>query len=158
MSAKRRGLGKGVDALFSAVEEEPPEAPEEPGLASSKLEDRSSKVEDRSSKVEVLSSESELEDKGSKLKVESSELEVNSSKLEGVSYNQDVMKIAIIEADKNPRITLWSPVSSAMLKYLRKTIPEFSISEEASLLLEEAIVRKYPDIYEGLKKEKDGVR
>lgn len=151
MSAKRWGLGKGVDALFSAVEEVPSEASEEPGIASSK-------VEDISSKVEVLSSESELEDRGSKLKVESSELGVNSSKLEGVSYNQDVMKIAIIEADKNPRITLWSPVSSAMLKYLRKTIPEFSISEEASQLLEEAIVRKYPGIYEGLKKEKEGGR
>jgi len=151
MSAKRRGLGKGVDALFSAVEDEPPEAPEEPSTASSK-------VEDKSSKVEVLSSESELDDKGSKLKVKSSELGVNSSKLEGLSYNQDKMKIAIMEADKNPRITLWSPVSSAMLKYLRKTIPEFSISEEASQLLEEAIVRKYPDIYEGFKKEKNGGR
>ncbi|MGD9566665.1 MAG: hypothetical protein AB7V64_11015 [Methanothrix sp.] len=151
MSAKRRGLGKGVDALFSAGEDEPAEASEDPGLASSKLEDKSSKLE-------VLSSESELEDRGSKLKVESSELEVKSSKLEGTSYNHDTMKIAIREADKNPRITLWSPVSSAMLKYLRKTIPEFSISEEASQLLEEAIVRKYPGIYEGIKKEKEGGR
>jgi hypothetical protein len=78
--------------------------------------------------------------------------------LEGLSYNQEVLKRSIQEADKNPRITLWSPISTAMLKYLRKTIPEFSISEEASILLEEAVTRKYPDLYEGLKKEKDRSR
>jgi hypothetical protein len=43
-----------------------------------------------------------------------------------------------------------------VLKYLSKTIPEFSISEEASTLLEEAITMKYPELYEGLKKEKEG--
>lgn len=142
MSTKRRGLGKGVDALFPAEEKVPSEVQEEADLVSSNVEDKSSKLELKSSQVEG----SQLEGLSSK---------VGSSVLEGVSYNQEAMKIAIREADKNPRITLWSPISTAMLKYLRKTIPEFSISEEASTLLEEAITRKYPDLYEGLKKEKD---
>jgi len=49
---------------------------------------------------------------------------------------------------------VWSPVSAAMLKYLRKTIPEFSISEEASNLLEEAIITKYPELYKTLERTK----
>ncbi len=150
MSTKRRGLGKGVDALFPAEEEVPSEELEEAGLTGSQLEDKSFKSEVGRSNLEVGTSQgdSKPEDKRSKV-------EGGSSLLEGLSYNQEVMKRSIQEADKNPRITLWSPTSTAMLKYLRKTIPEFSISEEASTLLEEAIVRKYPELFENLKKEKE---
>ena len=49
--------------------------------------------------------------------------------------------------DKNPRITLWSSRSSAVLRYLRKTEPEFSISKEASILIDEAVSKKYPEIW-----------
>ena len=51
------------------------------------------------------------------------------------------------DVEKNPRISLWSFKSAACLKYLKKTTPEFSISSEASVLLEEAIKNKYPDIW-----------
>ena len=54
--------------------------------------------------------------------------------------------IEIVE--KNPRITLWSSKSSAVFRYLRKTEPEFSISKEASILIEEAVSKKYPEIWE----------
>lgn len=50
--------------------------------------------------------------------------------------------------DKNPRITLWSARSSAVFRYLRKTEPEFSISKEASTLIDEAVSKKYPEIWE----------
>jgi len=126
MSKKRSGLGKGVDALFS-------------------IEDADSEIEDKSSKSDVRSSD---------VGVKSSKSDVRSSGTEGISYNQEVMEIAIRDADKNPRITLWSPVSAAMLKYLRKTIPEFSISEEASDLLDEAIITKYPELYKILERTK----
>jgi len=49
--------------------------------------------------------------------------------------------------DKNPRITLWSARSSAVFRYLRKTEPEFSISKEASTLIDEAVSKKYPEIW-----------
>lgn len=52
------------------------------------------------------------------------------------------------EIEKNPRISLWSAKSAACLRYLKKTTPEFSISNEASMILEEAIKNKYPDIWE----------
>lgn len=53
--------------------------------------------------------------------------------------------IKIIE--KNPRITLWSAKSAAVFRYLRKTEPEFSISKEASKLIDEAVQSKYPEIW-----------
>ena len=49
--------------------------------------------------------------------------------------------------EKNPRITLWSAKSAAVLRYLRKTQPEFSISKEASRLIDEAIAEEYPEIW-----------
>ncbi|HHI00855.1 MAG TPA: hypothetical protein ENL40_05230 [Thermococcus litoralis] len=61
--------------------------------------------------------------------------------------NKEALEISLQEALKNPRITLWSPEAAAVLRYLRKTIPEFSISNEASKLLEKAIKEKYPEIW-----------
>lgn len=52
------------------------------------------------------------------------------------------------EVIKNPRISLWSAQSAAVLKYLKKTEPEFSISNEASKLIAKAIEEKYPEIWE----------
>lgn len=52
------------------------------------------------------------------------------------------------EVSDNPRISLWSVKSASTLRYLKKTVPEFSISNEASILLEEAISKKYPEIWE----------
>ncbi|HWQ18229.1 MAG TPA: hypothetical protein VN455_00505, partial [Methanotrichaceae archaeon] len=81
---------------------------------------------------------------------------VKSKNLEVIRYNSEVIRQAIVDADQNPRISLWSPTSAAVLKYLRKTKPEFSISEEAGSLLEEAIIRKYPDLCEEIKRAKGG--
>ena len=68
------------------------------------------------------------------------------------SYNSDALKQAASEAEKNPRISLWLPRSAAALKYMKKTQPEFSISKEASALLDGAIRRKYPRLMAELEK------
>jgi hypothetical protein len=62
--------------------------------------------------------------------------------------NQEYIKEVLDVIEKNPRITLWSSKSAAVLRYLRKTEPEFSISKEASNLIDEAISKKYPEIWE----------
>ena len=54
----------------------------------------------------------------------------------------------ILEVHKNPRISLWSAKSAAVLRLLKKTKPEFSISKEASSLIEEAVKNKYPNLWE----------
>ncbi|MBO6111346.1 MAG: AAA family ATPase [Methanobrevibacter sp.] len=65
-----------------------------------------------------------------------------------IQVNQEHVDEVIEIVEKNPRITLWSSKSSAVFRYLRKTEPEFSISKEASVLIEEAVAKKYPEIWE----------
>lgn len=76
-------------------------------------------------------------------------LSTNVSKVQNQKEDEELLKSAIFkEVEKNPRITLWSQKSSAVLRYLKKTQPEFSISKEASLLIDEAVKNKYPEIWE----------
>ena len=65
-----------------------------------------------------------------------------------LSEKEETLIDEVIETvEKNPRITLWSARSAAVLRYLRKTEPEFSISSEASDLIDAAIAEKYPEIW-----------
>lgn len=58
-----------------------------------------------------------------------------------------VIDAVLVEVHKNPRISLWSAKSAAVLRFLKKTKPEFSISNEASLLIEEAVKDRHPEIW-----------
>ncbi|MBC7119907.1 MAG: hypothetical protein H5T36_05630 [Methanobacteriaceae archaeon] len=64
------------------------------------------------------------------------------------THPKDKVREVLEDVKKNPRITLWSARSAAVLRYLKKTKPEFSISREASLLIEEAVKNKYPEIWD----------
>jgi len=68
-------------------------------------------------------------------------------------FNKDMLTRATTEAEKNPKLTVWSPYAYAVFKYLRKTMPEFSMSEEASSLLDIAVARKYPKLLQALRGE-----
>ena len=50
-------------------------------------------------------------------------------------------------------VAVWSPKISAVLWYLKKTTPEFSISDEARIILEEGLERKYPELFQRVKEE-----
>ena len=63
------------------------------------------------------------------------------------SLSDDKIEQIKEEVGKNPRISLWSAKSAACLRYLKKTTPEFSISNEASNLIDKAIAEKYPEIW-----------
>jgi hypothetical protein len=58
------------------------------------------------------------------------------------------LDLAISQGCKDPRISAYSPLVMSVLRYLRKTTPEFSMSEVASSLLEDAIKEKYPELSE----------
>ena len=75
------------------------------------------------------------------------DIEESISDAQDVKTKENVAEVLDI-VDKNPRITLWSSRSAAVFRYLRKTEPEFSISREASILIDEAVSKKYPDIWE----------
>jgi hypothetical protein len=71
----------------------------------------------------------------------------NETKQELSDYELASIKEVKEIIEKNPRITLWSAKSSAVFRYLRKTRPEFSISKEASELIDESVSRRYPEIW-----------
>ena len=120
--------------------------------------------EEPTEEVEVQEEETvevEIEDEGSDdEEEETGEGDGSSEDLSGDSSSEETVQtsqeIEIQEehvdevkqiVEKNPRITLWSSRSSAVFRYLRKTEPEFSISKEASVLIEEAVAKKYPEIW-----------
>ncbi|RAP48725.1 MAG: hypothetical protein BZ136_04590 [Methanosphaera sp. rholeuAM74] len=51
------------------------------------------------------------------------------------------------EVKKSARISVWSPQSAATLKYLKNTIPNFSMSKDAARLLDEVVSTEYPEIW-----------
>jgi len=116
------------------------------------------KVEDDEIKTEEkISSEKSVENIDSTVNLNeetdtSSEIIEASDDLKEVgsllSEKEEKLIDEVIETvEKNPRITLWSARSAAVLRYLRKTEPEFSISSEASDLIDAAIAEKYPEIW-----------
>lgn len=161
MTKKRTsGLGKGLDSLIpdfynedfdsnSSVSLEDmlnekeeidlKEKPDEKNIDNEKIDSS-----DNDFNTEVLSKEDGFEDlvsqkDDSKDEVENEDLQ-SSTEIENI---EDVKKIVA----KNPRITLWSSQSAAVFRYLRKTEPEFSISKEASILIDDAVSKKYPEIW-----------
>ncbi|MEE1336257.1 AAA family ATPase [Methanobrevibacter sp.] len=112
-------------------------------------------TDDSDSEEEIESDDSDVEES-----IENEEIDDSSEELSGIQSSEEnvqtppeiqVQKEHLEEVkkivDKNPRITLWSSRSSAVLRYLRKTEPEFSISKEASILIDEAVSKKYPEIW-----------
>ena len=162
--ARKKGLGKGLDSLFPDIYDEDFDSNSAQSLEDM-LKDEETTVESviedvESNEEEVDKDDKETDSPSSEQKEEvpqdddtSEELPSDSSSEKSVQTSQElqIQKEHVEEVkkivNKNPRITLWSSRSSAVFRYLRKTEPEFSISKEASLLIEEAVSKKYPEIW-----------
>lgn len=112
-------LGKGLDALIRKKPLEE-EIIEEKARVKTTTQKRSKKVSEESKKEQNAKSDT----------------------------NRDIIGVVVLEVRKNPRISLWSAKSAAVLRFLKNTKPAFSISKEASALIEEAVQQKYPEIWE----------
>ena len=144
----KKALGRGMDALFSTEPHKVEDISSNVEVKPQNLEDISSNVEGRTKTLKE--SPDNVQVKTENLKVISPNSELHN--VEDITYNLEVISEALADAKQNPRISLWSPRSAAVLRYLRKTKPEFSISEEAGLLLEEAIKERYPELLEQVEK------
>ena len=168
----RKGLGKGLDSLIPPdfynedFDSNSPQSLED--MLNEGEESIEEVVEDITSKQEEtgvdedLTPEEEIESDDSDVEedLETEEGDSSSEELSGDNGSEEDVQtsqeVQIHEehleevkkiVNKNPRITLWSSRSSAVLRYLRKTEPEFSISKEASILIDEAVSKKYPEIW-----------
>lgn len=161
--ARKKGLGKGLDSLFPDIYDEDFDSNSAQSLEDM-LKDEETTVEDVIEDVESKEEEVGKDDQEDSLPSNeeeevpqdddtSEELsgDISSEKSVQTSQELQIQKEHVEEVkrivNKNPRITLWSSRSSAVFRYLRKTEPEFSISKEASLLIEEAVSKKYPEIW-----------
>ncbi|HOI72028.1 MAG TPA: AAA family ATPase [Methanobacterium sp.] len=121
---RESALGRGLDALIRKdyLDEE---------------EGQPKKTEKRHIKAEALQEEkTEITD------------EIRPKETKISNMDEKIVDAVLLDVHKNPRISLWSAKSAAVLRFLKKTKPEFSISNEASLLIEEAVKEKYPDMWE----------
>jgi hypothetical protein len=66
---------------------------------------------------------------------------------EGVTISHSIIAKAVSDAKRSPRISTWSPVAVGTLKSLWMTQPQFSMSDEIRTLLEDALAKKYPELY-----------
>jgi hypothetical protein len=70
------------------------------------------------------------------------------------TLNLKALGDAVKGANSNRQsIAVWSPKISAIMWYLKKTTPEFSISDEARTILEEGLEKKYPELFQKVKEE-----
>ena len=168
----RKGLGKGLDSLIPDFYNEDfdsnsPQSLED--MLNEQEQEEENSAEDKSSenifeqiKREQLEEENSSNDNEEVLEdvQEDNENDTPSEETSGEVPSEEsiqaLREVKIQEdhvaevkeiVDKNPRITLWSSRSSAVFRYLRKTEPEFSISKEASILIDEAVSKKYPEIW-----------
>lgn len=151
----KKGLGKGLDSLIPEFYDEDFDS-----NSTQSLEDMLAEEKTVEEVVEEIPS-GDKDDIGEKIEEdETSEDGSSSEEVHGITGDEESVSIAQdpqvqenveeVKAivNKNPRITLWSSRSAAVFRYLRKTEPEFSISKEASILIDEAVSKKYPEIWE----------
>jgi hypothetical protein len=131
---KESALGRGLDALIRM----------EPEIGESEAPKRKS---DENLKSNIPKSRSGTKGKRKPRKNSAPNNTVETEAQEN-QIQEDLVDNVINEVNKNPRISLWSARSAAVLRLLKKTKPEFSISKEASALIEDAVKEKYPDLWE----------
>ncbi len=112
-------------------------------------EEKNEKAEENLEKSVEIENIEDIDKSNQSKEIESVEIETEKEKETELSEYEKSSIAEVKEIiEKNPRITLWSAKSSAVFRYLRKTRPEFSISKEASELIDESVSKKYPEIWE----------
>jgi len=140
MTAKKgeSALGRGLDAL---IRKEKPKNEDKPKEGKS---EKIAPVKKKNPEKAVARSSS---------KVKSPQKTKKQPRKAKEDPNRVIIDGVVLNVRKNPRISLWSARSAAVLRFLKNTKPAFSISKEASALIEEAVQQKYPEIWEMFEKE-----
>jgi hypothetical protein len=153
LNGKKR-LGRGLEALLSGedvkviTDKSVSDKLEDDKTISDQLEKDTVITKPEVETVEEIMTINKLEGDKSKGRAETNESVIIETIIsDKLRIDNNTILKALEEGRKNPRVVVWSPKSSVALRILKKTIPEFSISYEASKLLESAIKEKYPEIW-----------
>jgi hypothetical protein len=139
---KESALGRGLDALIR------PEVINEELDETEKSQSKPKISSSKNGRKNNVKTASKIAKKNENIKKNSTQSTIESKNKNKSGFDETLIENVILEVHKNPRISLWSAKSAAVLRLLKKTKPEFSISKEASALIEEAVKDKYPDIWE----------
>lgn len=139
---KESALGRGLDALIR------PEVINEELDETEKSQSKPKISSSKNGRKNNVKTASKITKKNENIKKNSTQSTIESKNKNKSGFDETLIENVILEVHKNPRISLWSAKSAAVLRLLKKTKPEFSISKEASALIEEAVKDKYPDIWE----------
>jgi len=139
---KESALGRGLDALIR------PEVINEELDETEKSQSKPKISSSKNGRKNNVKTASKIAKKNENIKKNSTQSMIESKNKNKSGFDETLIENVILEVHKNPRISLWSAKSAAVLRLLKKTKPEFSISKEASALIEEAVKDKYPDIWE----------
>jgi hypothetical protein len=139
---KESALGRGLDALIKPdfIDEKKPN--EQKNRKNSSKKSNATRTKNNTKKFSKTNNKI-----GKNKTIDQSEIESTDKEIKP-EIDQTLVENVILEVRKNPRISLWSAKSAAVLRLLKKTKPEFSISKEASSLIEEAVKDKYPDLWD----------
>lgn len=131
MTSKKQGnaLGRGLDALIRP------------------------NIEESVKKKEKAEKKSKPKDEPMETRDENVQKAPETKTSNGSDFDENLVEVVMQEVAKNPRISLWSAKSAAVLRYLKNTKPAFSISKEASALIEEAVKDKYPELWKLFEEE-----
>ena len=100
----------------------------------------------------VISDESSIESNKSAVINDQSSVMRNESGVTNDQIDPVLINQAIADAEANPRVPLWNPLSKALLRYNQlmrykhMKNPDMTISQEGSDLLEEIIREKFPEL------------
>jgi hypothetical protein len=64
------------------------------------------------------------------------------------SLDETALEEAIKEANKKPKLGVYSPLAAAMLRYKAITTPRYSMGSELRMVIEQALKESYPLLYE----------
>lgn len=87
----------------------------------------------------------------SSVQVEPEATKIKTTPKKEVESDMEIKRRVLEKAITNPRAMLYSEIGSAVLNYFRETTPKFSMSAEASRLVESAIQQEYPELYNEFK-------
>lgn len=139
----KEALGKGRAAIFDGLSPATSDlrqvAGDKPPVTSNKSQEAIS-VPATSDKLPAASSKSPVT--SGKPPVASHQPKIDSA----------ILAQALSEAKKSPKITVFSPMVSAVLRYKQLTTVRYSFSTEAGERLEKAVKDAYPEIWEEVEK------
>jgi hypothetical protein len=119
----------------------------------SRVESPDSRVATEESRV-VIHESKDQQSKVEKVDSRAGSIESRVKTTDSIFENLDnaALEEAINEANKKPKLGVYSPLAAAMLRYKAITTPRYSMGSELRVVIEQALKDAYPQLYDEVQK------